>query len=424
MPAIPPHNTKVIDMSWDGPAEEAKISNDAGASTLRRMYAWVDPDKNADTKGAYKFPHHEVVDGSPGPAVLSGVRAAMSRVGQSQTQIPEGDRSGVREHLQRHLDAQGGSSLTEMEVGAEHSYRRSAWGLVPEVMADVKDYLAGRWSQSKIQARAAEASLREQPIGGQSGSLAVIPLQGLITPRSTLLSLLFGGGGGLQGFRAAFREAMNDASVETILLEVDSPGGLVDLVPETAAEVRAARGTKKVVAHANVRAASAAYWIASQAEEFVVSPSGEVGSIGVFVAHEDISQAEEMHGIKTTLISAGKYKTEGNPYEPLSADARNALQGFVDELYAMFTADVAEGRGTSAQAVQNGFGQGRLELAADAVRLGMADRVESFEQTLLRLGAAPTDADELDQPSEEPCDVDVPDEEAIRMSIADMLLPS
>lgn len=312
----------------------------------------------------------------------------------------------------------------EIETGAERSYRRSAWGLLPEVMADVSDYLSGRWSQARIQAQVASAQLRE-PQGGRSGAVAVIPLQGMITPRSTLFSLLFGGGGGLQGFRQSFREALNDSSVESILLEVDSPGGLVDLVPETAAEIRQARGTKKIVAHANVRAASAAYWIASQADELVVSPSGEVGSIGVLCYHEDVSGLEEQIGIKTTIISAGKYKAEGNPYEPLSREAKDALQGFVDELYGMFTADVAEGRGTSAGAVQSGFGQGRLELAADAVRAGMADRVETFEQTLIRLGATTEEADELTEPSPEPEDVQHPEEAAAdRASVADLLLPS
>jgi ClpP class serine protease len=64
-------------------------------------------------------------------------------------------------------------------------------------------------------------------------------------------------------------------------------------------------------------AASAAFWIASQADELVVTPSGSVGSVGVFAAHDDISALQEQLGVKTTLISAGKDKTLGNPFEPL-----------------------------------------------------------------------------------------------------------
>jgi hypothetical protein len=100
--AIAPHSTDVIDEPWDGPAEEAKIGNDSGSGVLRRMYAWNDPDKDADTKAAYKFPHHKVVDGRPGAANVAGVRNGFARLPQSN--VPESDHEGVRRHLQRHLD--------------------------------------------------------------------------------------------------------------------------------------------------------------------------------------------------------------------------------------------------------------------------------------------------------------------------------
>lgn len=100
--AIAPHGTDVVDEAWDGPAEEAKIPNTAGATTMRRMYAWNDPDKDADAKAAYKFPHHKVIDGRPTAANVSGVRNALARLPQSS--VPTSDHEGVRRHLQRHLD--------------------------------------------------------------------------------------------------------------------------------------------------------------------------------------------------------------------------------------------------------------------------------------------------------------------------------
>ncbi|MCC7371633.1 MAG: S49 family peptidase, partial [Chloroflexi bacterium] len=131
--------------------------------------------------------------------------------------------------------------------------------------------------------------------------------------------------------------------------------------------------------------ASAAYWIASSADEIVVTPSGEVGSIGVFTAHEDISAALEAEGVTVTLISAGKYKTEGNPFEPLSEEARGAIQARVDDYYSMFVRAVARGRGVKPADVRGGFGQGRVVGADEAVRLGMADRVGTMAQTVERL---------------------------------------
>jgi ClpP class serine protease len=120
----------------------------------------------------------------------------------------------------------------------------------------------------------------------------------------------------------------------------------------------------------------------------VVIPSGEVGSIGVFCAHEDISKAAEQAGVKVSLISAGKYKTEGNEFEPLSDDARADLQSKVDAFYGMFIKAVGRGRRASQENVRNGFGQGRMVLAADAVKEGMADRVATMDDTLARLGGA------------------------------------
>jgi signal peptide peptidase SppA len=210
----------------------------------------------------------------------------------------------------------------------------------------------------------------------------VIPLTGVLTPRYSFLSYLFGGGGGLVDFRDAFREALNSPDVGAIVLDVDSPGGLIDLVPETAAEIRDARGTKPIVAVANTMAASGAYWIAAQADELVVTPSGSVGSIGVYMVHEDWSGFNEQQGIQPTYISAGKYKTEGNPDEPLSDEARADWQQEVDDLYAMFVADVAAGRGVTAEQVRDGYGEGRTLLADRALAAGMVDRVDTIETVI------------------------------------------
>ena len=216
------------------------------------------------------------------------------------------------------------------------------WAIVPEALIDLSAILM-RAGDIDIEA-AAQRPAPARARGGNGGNVAVIPLRGTITPRGSLMSLLLGfGGGGLQQFREQFRQAMADSTVSSVVIDIDSPGGLIDLVPEAAAEIRDARGGKPIVAVANTLAASAAYWLAAQADEVVVTPSGQVGSIGVFCVHEDYSRAEEFMGIKSTVISAGQFKTDGNPYEPLSKSARANLQAQVDDLYAMFTRDVAAG---------------------------------------------------------------------------------
>jgi signal peptide peptidase SppA len=218
------------------------------------------------------------------------------------------------------------------------------------------------------------------------GGVAVLALRGLITPASSLLSLLFGGSaGGLAGFRADLQAALDNDDARSILINVDSPGGLVDQVPETAAAILAARDDKPIVAVANTLAASAAYWLASQAHEVVTTTSGELGSIGVYQVHEDVSGALENDGVKVSIISAGRYKAEANPFEPLADEARDYQQQVVDDYYSQFVNAVAQGRGVDADDVRDGYGQGRVLTAKRAVNAGLADRVATYDQTFTRL---------------------------------------
>jgi len=187
-----------------------------------------------------------------------------------------------------------------------------------------------------------------------------------------------------QRITANFRAAMADPAVSAIVLDVDSPGGSVFGVDELAGEIYKARGVKPIVAVADYLAASAGYYLASAADELMVAPTGEVGSIGVFAMHADFSRALDQDGVTVNLISAGKFKTEGSPYAPLGEEARAAMQGRVNDYYGLFTKAVARQRGVTVADVRDGFGQGRVVGAAEAVGLGMADSIGTLEDAIAR----------------------------------------
>lgn len=255
------------------------------------------------------------------------------------------------------------------------------WAIKPEALGVILDILefranGGALTDAEIQSR---IEGKEERLSTRRGKAAVIPLYGTIMPRANLFSDI-SGGTSLQRFQAALMEADRDSEVSSIVMDIDSPGGSVELVPETAEVIRSL--STPTVAVANTGAASAAYWLASQASEVVVTPSGEVGSVGVWTAHQDVSAMQTKLGVQTTLISAGKYKVEGNPFGPLGDEAREAIQANVDHYYEMFTADVARGRGISADEVRSGFGQGRMVIAPQAVREGMADRIATLDQII------------------------------------------
>lgn len=100
--AIPPHSTEKAPeaMAWDGPAEVAQCEETEQA--LRRMHAWVNDEADPATKRAYKLPHHLAA----GQVVWRGVAAAMTRLLQAGTEIPDADREGVYRHLARHYQQQ------------------------------------------------------------------------------------------------------------------------------------------------------------------------------------------------------------------------------------------------------------------------------------------------------------------------------
>lgn len=177
-----------------------------------------------------------------------------------------------------------------------------------------------------------------------------------------------------------------DPTIETIFLDIDSPGGYVTGTQEAADAVYAARKKKRVVALVNPLAASAAYWIASQAETVIGVPSADVGSIGVFMCHYDCSKMLSDAGIKPTYIYAGEYKTEGNSSEPLGDEARAFYQSEVDGTYSDFVNAVARGRGVTAQVVMDKFGKGRCYGAKDAKKLGMIDEISTIQGALASWG--------------------------------------
>ena len=224
----------------------------------------------------------------------------------------------------------------------------------------------------------------KRPADRRVGKIAVLPLFGSIFPRANLMTNT-SGATSAEVFGSQFDELVKNPDVSAIVLDVDSPGGQASGIPELSKKIYQARSKKPIVAVANHDMDSAAYWIGSSASEVSVTPSGELGSIGVYAAHDDVSESLKQEGIKRTLISAGKYKTEGNPWEPLSEEAKATIQTGVDEFYDAFVKDVARNRGVKVADVRNGFGEGRVVGAHQAVELGMADRIETLDEAILRL---------------------------------------
>jgi signal peptide peptidase SppA len=271
------------------------------------------------------------------------------------------------------------------------------WALMPERLQAMSGILT-RWSAGEppsdetlfqVNTDRVLRDSRKQMAAASAGSgIAVLPLYGVVTQRGNMVDDISGPGStSTQQFAAVLRQMLADDSVGQILIDIDSPGGSVYGVAELASEIVKARAQKPVIAVANSLAASAAYWLGCSASEFYVTPGGEVGSIGVWQAHFDYSEALKEDGVKPTLISAGKFKVEGNPYVPLDEQAQAFMQSRVDDYYNAFVEAVAIGRGVSVNDVRKGMGEGRVLGADAALALNMVDGIASFDDVLAKMQA-------------------------------------
>lgn len=261
------------------------------------------------------------------------------------------------------------------------------WAIYEPKLIEIAGVLALRASGGQATPEAIEAAvaMADHPTTPTVQGVAVVPVVGTIMQRGNVLSEM-SGGVSTEVLGQRLRELVANEQVQAIVLDIDSPGGSVFGVDELAAEIYSLRGQKPIVAVANSLMASAAYYIASSADQIVATPSALVGSIGVFTMHQDLSVALAQLGIDVTLITAGRFKTEGNTYEPLPTEARDAIQHRIDSYYDQFVAAVARGRSVSRAAVRGGMGEGRVLPATDALEAGLIDRIETLEQTVTRLG--------------------------------------
>ena len=220
----------------------------------------------------------------------------------------------------------------------------------------------------------------------QRGATAIIPIMGPLRRRPSLLMQLFGmtEASTYQGIGRNLADALADREVKNILLVIDSPGGSAMGVEELGNDIARAGKIKPVTAIADGLAASAAFWLGTQATRFVATPSGELGGIGVFLLHVDASRMVDSAGLTPTFLfsDVSPFKVEGNPLEPLTEDARNFLQGEVNTIGRNFVRAVARGRKVTESTVTTLFGGGRVLLASAARRVGMVDEIQTFDQAL------------------------------------------
>lgn len=244
------------------------------------------------------------------------------------------------------------------------------------------------------------------PASSKRGAVAIIPVRGTIAHRMESIGMS-SGGASCERIDAMIDQVAKDESIGTIIYDFDTPGGTVAGLTETAAKMFALRGVKKQIAVVKGQCCSAGYWLASQCDEIWATESSEIGSIGVLFPHKDLSEALAKEGIKITMFKSEKLKAEGNPFEPLTPEAEERIQGRVDAAGLSFRKDVGRARGLTQAQVREQYGAGLSFPAKDAKARGLIDRIGGMEDVLSKLAGRSSSAGmraEEDAPETEPTD--------------------
>jgi len=197
---------------------------------------------------------------------------------------------------------------------------------------------------------------------------------------------------------------MQDGNVDRIMFDVDSPGGLVMGCFELTDKIFAMRGTKPMTAFVEGGGYSAAFAIASAADEIVMTRMSGVGSVGVVTTLMDMSKMLEKAGVKITQVFAGKHKVDGNPFEPLPEDVKMRIQSRIDRTYGIFVDTVARNRGISSDSVRST--EALTFTVEEAIENKFADRMDTDVDTdQNEVGITPVandGEDSMAKPSETP----------------------
>ena len=252
---------------------------------------------------------------------------------------------------------------------------QKAWAMEPQRLQAFFVQLAQLPADFQlISGLGARASAEAMTIAGET---ATIPIKGILMKG---IPVLFEHLGIVLSsyleIQSQVRQAMEDGQVKEIILVVDSPGGEIDGAIETAEIIRAARDQKKVTARVSGMAASAAYWLASQAGQIEAGPMDLVGSIGVHSVFEDYSKMFADAGVKVKVVKSGPYKGFGVIGAETTSDQLAVWQEIIDSMAIEFITAVARGRNRKFAEIKN-LATGRPWLAKQAKQKGLIDKVFS-----------------------------------------------
>ena len=206
--------------------------------------------------------------------------------------------------------------------------------------------------------------------------IAVIYAQGQIGSGEGDLNVV-----GEGSMRRSLQEARKDKNIKAIVLRVDSPGGSALTSELIWREIEITKKEKPVVVSMGNLAASGGYYIACNANKIFAEASTITGSIGVFGILPNLTQVTKKYGINTELVETHENASGYSLFKPLDDNFRAFTQEGVETIYKTFVTRVATGRKMTFAQV-DAIAQGRVWTGADALKLGLVDKIGGLEDAL------------------------------------------
>lgn len=271
------------------------------------------------------------------------------------------------------------------------------YGIITE--AGYRALLASRLERSLISAEAMEQRLQAAiSVDSQGdgtrlqygymldivGHVAIININGVLVNNDDPYNRFFGEVG-YPEIQGALAEAISQPGVKSILLNMNTPGGAVSGISDMADTLKAVAQHYPMHAHASSSACSGGYWLSCAADSISASSLAEIGSIGVIAVMRSYYQYYKDMGIENVVLRQGEFKALGNPYEPITEAAKKATLDQMGVVYDTFLNIVSESRNIPVQKLKDTAAEGRVFFGQDAIKVGLIDKISSFDQVLAEM---------------------------------------
>ena len=266
------------------------------------------------------------------------------------------------------------------------------WAMEFSTLERMSDIFERHFNGERISAEAVEkiiavknAEKKEREFEVTDRGVAIIPISGVIAKHVRMVNGISSPRGtSIETLRPQLNEALDDRHVRSILLHIESPGGIIDGLADFADELYQVGQQKPLITYADDICTSAAYWLGSQSQKLFANQTADVGSIGVYTLYVDTTKLAEQEGLKFYIFRSGQHKGVGSPGITITKENRKVIQERIDAKYEVFITAVLRGRNSAGldEKSLRALADGRCYVGRSSLVNRLVDGIGSFAEAI------------------------------------------